>query len=83
VTTVSVEDFRSDPDEYLAQTARGDVILTQDGEPWIVLRAVLQDQERLSPAYANSPEFWRMIGERRQEQAIPWGEARKQLDLDP
>jgi len=48
----------------------------------VVLRAVEDDQDRLSAAYANSPEFWRMIQKRRLEQGIPWQDARKQLDLD-
>ncbi len=81
MTTVSVEEFRAHPDQYLAETAKGDVILTQDGQPWVVLRAVDDDQDRLSAAYANSPEFWQMIRQRRQEQGIPWEDARKQLDL--
>jgi prevent-host-death family protein len=82
MTTVSVEEFREHPDQYLAETAKGDVILTQQGEPWVVLRAVGDDQERLSAAYASSPEFWRMIRQRRQEHGIPWQQARKQLDLE-
>jgi prevent-host-death family protein len=82
MTTISVEEFRAHPDQYLADTAKGDVVLTQEGKPWVVLRAVDADQDRLSAAYANSPEFWRMIQERRREQGIPWQEARKQLDLD-
>jgi len=81
MTTVTVEEFRARPDQYLAETARGDVILIQDGQPWVVLRAVDDDQDRLSAAYAKSPEFWQMIRQRRQEQGIPWDEARKQLDL--
>lgn len=83
MTTVTAQEFRLHPDQYLAATARGDVVVTQDGQPWIVLRAVEADQDKLSAAYANSPEFWRLIGERRQEQSIPWEEAKKQLDLEP
>jgi prevent-host-death family protein len=80
--TVSVEEFRDHPDEYLAETAQGDVVLTQDGQPWVVLRAVDDDQDRLSAVYAKSPQFWQMIQQRRQEQGIPWEEARKQLNLE-
>jgi prevent-host-death family protein len=81
MTIVSVEDFRANPDQYLAQTSQGDVVLTQNGEPWVVLRGVDNDQDRLSAAYANSPEFWEMIRQRRQEQGIPWEQARQQLEL--
>jgi hypothetical protein len=82
MTIVSVEEFRASTDQYLNEAAKGDVILMQDGKPWVVLRAVEVDQDRLSAAYAESPEFWRMIQERRQEQGIPWDEARQQLGLE-
>ena len=80
--TVTVDEFRDHPDQYLAEAAQGDVVLTQDGEPWVVLRSVASDQDRLSLAYAESPEFWQMIRERRHEPAVPWDEAKKQLGLD-
>lgn len=37
--------------------------------------------DRLSAVYTNSPEFRRLIEERRREQSIAWDEAKKQLDL--
>lgn len=83
MTTVTVQEFQLDPAQYLAATAIGDVVVTQDGEPWVVLRAVEDDQDRLSADYANSPAFWRLIEERRQEQGIAWDEAKKQLDRAP
>ena len=58
----------------------GDVVVTQDGEPWIVLRAVEHDQDRLSAVYANSPAFHQLINERRGEQGIPWEDAKRRLD---
>jgi prevent-host-death family protein len=81
MTSVSIDEFREHLDQYLAKVANGDVILTQNGEPWVVLRAVDDDQDRLSAAYANSPEFWQMIERRRKEQGIPWDEARTELGL--
>ncbi len=48
MTTVSLQEFRLHPNKYLAATANGDVVLTQDGEPWVVLPAVDEDQDRLS-----------------------------------
>jgi prevent-host-death family protein len=82
MTMVSLQEFRLHPDKYLAATEKGDVILTQDGKPWVVLRAVEDDQDRLSAAYANSPEFRRMIQQRRMEQGVPWEDAKKKLDLE-
>lgn len=81
MTTVNLHDFTLHPDKYLAATAIGDVVVTQDGEPWVVLRAVENDQDRLSATYAHSAEFRELIKQRREEQAIPWNEAKKQLDL--
>ena len=36
--TVSIEEFRARLDECLADAASKDVILTQGGKPWLVLR---------------------------------------------
>ncbi len=82
MTTVTVEEFRSHPDQYLADATKGELVLTQNGQPWVVLRSVEDDQDRLSAAYTDSPEFRETIRRRRQEQSIPWEEARKELDLD-
>jgi prevent-host-death family protein len=82
MTVIGVEEYRAHPDQYLAETARGDVVLTQNGKRWIVLRGVEEDQDRLSAAYAKSPAVWRMIQQRREEQGIPWEAARRQLDQE-
>ena len=80
--TVSREEFRSHVDQFLEETAQGEVVLTRDGKPWVVLRAVTEDVDRDSAVFANSAEFWQMIHLRRQEQGIPWEEAEKLLELD-
>jgi antitoxin (DNA-binding transcriptional repressor) of toxin-antitoxin stability system len=80
MTIISLRDFRLHLDRYLAAATGGDVVVTQDGEPWRVLRAVENDQDRLSVAYANSAAFRQLIEERRREQSMPWIEAKKQLD---
>lgn len=79
--TVSVEEFRAHLDEYLAAAVSRDVILTNDGKPWLVLHAIAAEEED-SRAFTRSPEFWQMIRARRQEQGIPWEEARKELGLE-
>ena len=79
--TVSAEDFIAHPNEYLAATSSGDVVITQNGEPWVVLRAVDDDQSRLSAAFAESAPFHQLIERRRQEPGIAWEDAKKQLDL--
>ncbi len=82
MTVISVEEFRGQLDHYLEATADGDVVLTREGKPVAVLRAFHENGEEDSNAFAQSPEFWRMIRERRQEKGVPWEEARKQLDLE-
>lgn len=77
MTNVSADDFRLRPDVYLAAAVAGDVVVTQDGEPWIVLRAVQNDQDRLSAVDANSSEFRRLIEERRRELSVSWDDAKK------
>ena len=39
-------------------------------------------EEGRTPELYESPEFWQMIRERRREEAIPWDEAKRRLDLD-
>jgi hypothetical protein len=80
--TVTIEEFRARLDECLADAASRDVILTHEGKPWLVLRAFGSHEEEDSTAFTGSAEFWQMIHERRQEQGIPWEEARKELGLD-
>jgi antitoxin (DNA-binding transcriptional repressor) of toxin-antitoxin stability system len=80
--TVTMEEFRSHVDQFLEETAQGDVVLTRDGEPWVVIRAVKEDLDSNSERFANSTEFWQLIHRRRQEQGIPWEEAEKELGLD-
>ena len=78
---VSMEEFRAHVDPFLEETAHGDVILTRDGKPWLVIRAVQEDLDRDSEHFANSAEFWQLVHLRRQEQGIPWEDAEKLLDL--
>jgi antitoxin (DNA-binding transcriptional repressor) of toxin-antitoxin stability system len=81
MTVISVEEFRVHVDHYLDATAKGEVVLTRDGKPVAILKAIQENGADVSDTFAESPEFWRMIHQRRQEQGIPWEEARKQLDL--
>ena len=78
---VSVEEFQAHLEQYLAATAQGEVVLTRAGKPIAVLHALRENGDQDSDPFAGSKEFWRMIRQRRQEQGIPWEEARKQLDL--
>lgn len=79
MTIISIEEFRKQMDRYLAATAQNDIVLTQDGKPCYVLRSIRADN---GDDVVESAEFWAMIRQRRQEQGIPWEDAKKQLDLD-
>ena len=79
MTIITIDEFRANLDQYLASTAEGDVVLTRDGEPVVVLHGIQDEGNLQSSAFADSPEFWRMIHLRRQEQAISWDQARKEL----
>jgi hypothetical protein len=78
---VSIEAFRTQVDHFLAATVNGDVILTRDGKPSILLRAIPEYGDEDEGTFAGSAEFWQMIRQRCQEQGIPWEEAKKELDL--
>jgi prevent-host-death family protein len=79
---VTVDEFRAHVDEYLAEAATDDVVLTQDGKPCLVLHSLGENGACDSHEFANSEAFWKMIQERRQEKGIPWEEAKKQLNLN-
>jgi hypothetical protein len=82
MTTVSIEEFRKQVDSYLAAAAQEPIVVTQDGKPWVVLHAVGGNGDADDADFAQSPAFWQMVHQRRQEQGLPWEEARKQLELD-
>jgi hypothetical protein len=46
------------------------------------VRPIREPADAESAVLAESADFWRMIRERRQEQAIGWEEAKKGLQLD-
>lgn len=80
--TISVDEFRAHLDQYLAASLDDDILLTRDGKPCAMLRAVPEMSDADSDALAKSPELWQMIRERRGEQGVGWDEAKRQLDLD-
>ena len=80
MTLIRVEEFRADLDRYLAAATQGDVVLSATASR---LRSCVRSRTMATRmgAFAGSADFWRMIHERRQEQGIPWEEARQHLDL--
>ena len=80
--TISLDQLREHLDEYLAETANGDVIVMHEGKPWVVLRAISDDQESGPDLRVQSTDFWDMIHERRREPGIAWDQAKTELGLD-
>jgi antitoxin (DNA-binding transcriptional repressor) of toxin-antitoxin stability system len=81
--TVSIADFRKQFDQYLAAVGDEDIVLlSDDGNPCALLQAIPADADPHAASFARSPEFWQMIHQRRQEEAIPWDEAKEQLTFD-
>ncbi len=80
--TIELDQFRDRLDRTLAETEHGGVIVTRQGKPWIILHAVSEDWDAETAALAQSSEFREMISRRRSEEAIPWEDAKRQLDID-
>jgi hypothetical protein len=80
--TISLDQLREHLDEYLAETANGDVIVMHEGKPWVVLRAISDDQESAPDFTVEPADFWDMIHERRREPGIAWDQAKTELGLD-
>ena len=75
--TVAMEASRLDT--CVAEVQQERVILTRDGHPIALLVAIEgmdEEQIRLS----SSPEFWKLIEERRREKTISRGEPDRRLD---
>jgi len=79
---VSTEEFRNHLDQYLASAAREEIVLTENGQPYILLQGISDSRAAESASWGSSPAFWDMIRQRRQEQAIRWEEAKQQLGVE-
>jgi hypothetical protein len=75
---MAVEDISTDADGLAAKLRGGGLVLTHHGAPLaMVLSFDIYDAEDIG--YMTSPEFWKMIEERRKEPTISWEEAKKEL----
>jgi hypothetical protein len=160
-TTIELDQFRDRLDQALTEAEQGELTVTRQGKPWLVIRAASHDRDAEIPSEAKSlnesvngphgvddgsvslvgktvawarehyekiykttlgamafvdgkrvsedyvlkerqvfefaeeaededwaaelhrsPEFWEMITQRRNEEAIPWEEAKRRLGLD-
>lgn len=74
----TIEQFERDPRSIVDASHRERIVLTQDGTPVAVVVG-LKNRDAEDVALESSPEFWRMIEERRQRPARPLAEAKAEL----
>jgi prevent-host-death family protein len=78
--TVPLTDAQADLEAVLKAAEKQRIVLTRDGKPCAILVGVESyDEEQLR--LASSPEFWRMIEERRQStSAMPLASIKERLE---
>ena len=80
--TVEAGHFAANVEQYLRDSLSEAIIVTQAGRPCAVVHGLEYDDEQMQ--LADSPEFWKMINERRQRPTIPWEIAKRDLEsLEP
>ena len=77
----TLEQFVQDPQAFVAAAQHGRLLITQGGRPLAVVIGVEhKDEEDLG--LEASPEFWRMIAQRRRRPTIPLPDAEAALFAD-
>ena len=66
---ISVESFARDPETFLHAAQGERLLVTQEGKPLVVLVGV-ENKDREDWDLENSPDFWRMIEQRRGRPAL-------------
>jgi hypothetical protein len=75
---VKLEQLSADAGRMLSPTASERVVLTRAGKPVAIVTPVLNlDEEDLS--YIESPDFWKMIADRRKQPRISLADAEARL----
>lgn len=79
--TIKVEDTGLAA-KYISQAQREDVVLTERGNPVVVLVGIRElDDEQIQLGL--SDDFWKMIVERRKQPTISHDEMKRRLGLSP
>ena len=75
---ISVESFARDPESFLRAAQAERLLVTQEGKPLVILVGVEnKDQEDWN--LENSPDFWRMIEQRRNRPTLPLNDLKASL----
>ncbi|MBI2190465.1 MAG: hypothetical protein HYU36_00605 [Planctomycetes bacterium] len=64
----------------MAETSKDDVVFTQDGRPYAILKAIPAGIKLEGAFNETSARFRRMIQDRREERGIPWEEAKRWMN---
>ncbi len=75
---ISIENFGQNVEGFLHAAQAERLLVTQGGKPLAVLVGV-ENKDQEDWTVENSPEFWRMIEDRRRERTLPWKEVRDSL----
>jgi antitoxin (DNA-binding transcriptional repressor) of toxin-antitoxin stability system len=74
---VEEADLQKNLAEYLDRLQSEPIVVTRAGKACAVLHSVANDLE--GEELAHSPDFWRMIEERRREPTMSWEDAKREL----
>ncbi len=78
---VTLEEFSRDTSTLLDAAQRDRLIVTREGRP-LALVVGIENLDAEDWNLATSPEFWRMIEERRREPTVPLADIKAQLFAD-
>jgi hypothetical protein len=78
VKEVSIENITQDIKGFLHAAQSERLLVTQEGKHLAVLVGV-ENKDQEDWDLENSPDFWRMIEERRRQPALPWNDVKASL----
>lgn len=75
--TVDAGQFAANMNQYLRDSLAERIIVTQAGRPCAVVHGLDYDDEQSQ--LINAPDFWSMIGQRRERPTLSWEGAKQRL----
>ncbi len=75
---ISIENFSQDIKGFLHAAQSERLLVTQEGKPLAVLVGV-ENKDQEDWDLENSPDFWRMIEERRRQPTLAWNDVKASL----
>ena len=75
---ISFESFARDPGSFLHAAQAERLLVTHEGKPLVVVVGV-ENKDREDWDLENSPDFWRLIEQRRNRPALPLNDLKASL----